>query len=158
MKKWNLKIKNDVQGIIRKLDSTFGSAEGFVFNLEKGNSDSVTFKLRKRGLYAFQILLLNRITVNGTILKSDSEKETEVEILFTQDLFTKLIIFLEISVGLGLSLTALFLGIESNPYLFIAGVILSMIAIGVWFDVKQRSRINIQKYKKLISEVLELKN
>ena len=156
MKEWNLKLKCDVQEIITKLDSSFGSADGFLFNIDKNKSDPVTFKLRKRGLYAFQILLLNRITVNGKILRSEREKETEVEILFTQDLFTKLIIFIEISVGLGLSLTALILGIESNPYLFIAGVIVSMIAIGVWFDVKHRSRINIQKYKKLISDILEL--
>jgi hypothetical protein len=112
--------------------------------------------VRKRGLYAFQIILLNRIIVNGKILKTDTENETDVEISFTQDVLTKLIMFINIFFGLGLSLTALISGINSNSYMLIAGGILITIGIALWFDVQQRFERNIQKYKTLISEILEL--
>jgi hypothetical protein len=156
MQEWNLKVKSNVQEIIKKLEATLGYVDGFVFNIDNDKNDSVTFKVRKRGLYAFQIILLNRIIVNGKILKTDTENETDVEISFTQDVLTKLIMFINIFFGLGLSLTALISGINSNSYMLIAGGILITIGIALWFDVQQRFERNIQKYKTLISEILEL--
>ncbi|WP_245535973.1 hypothetical protein [Psychroflexus torquis] len=50
MKRWNIKVKNSVQVIIKKLDSSLGSGDRFVFDMDKGENDSATFKVHNRGL------------------------------------------------------------------------------------------------------------
>ena len=78
---WNFKIKSNSQEITNKLDATFGSVNGFALDVQK-NNNSVTFKVRKRILYAFQTLLRNHIIANGEIKRI--ENETEVKISFSQ--------------------------------------------------------------------------
>lgn len=55
MKAWNFKVKSNPQEISKKLDSALGSVDGLVFNMNHDKNDSVTFKVRKRILYAYQI-------------------------------------------------------------------------------------------------------
>ncbi len=129
---------------------------GLVLNIKKVKNGSLAFKLRKRGLYAFQVIFQNRIIVNGKVIKTNTKNETDLEISFTQDFLTKLIIFIFLLSGLGLCLIAIILDINSNSYVLIAGGILLMIGIALWFDINRRFEKNIQKYKKLISEILVL--
>lgn len=152
MKTWNFKVKSNPQEIIKKLDSALGPADGFVFNMDHDKNDSVTFKVRKRVLYGPQIIFRNHIIVNGKMVKSDTENETEVEISFTQHFLTKL----DASVYLGFGLIIIILGISRSAILYIPGGILLAIGIALWIDVQKRFGRDIQKYKILISEILEL--
>jgi len=154
MKKWNFKVKSNIQEIIKKLDSTLGSADGFVFNIDNGKNDSVTFNVRKRGLYAFYLMFVNKIIVNGKILKTDTENETNIEISFTQYFLWKLIIFTHMFLGLGF-LIAIFFGISSSASLYILGGILLALGIVLWIAVQKKFEKDIQEYKTLISEILE---
>jgi len=153
MKKWNFKVKSNIQEIIRKLDSTLGSAEGFVFNIDNGKNDSVTFKVRKRSLYAFYLVFINKIIVNGKILKTDAENETTIEISFTQYFLWKLIIFTHVFLGLGF-LIVIFSGISSSTSLYMFGGILLVVGIVLWIALQQKFKKDIQEYKTLISEIL----
>ncbi len=154
MKKWNFKVKNNIQEIIKKLDSTLGSADGFVFNIDNGKNESVTFKVRKRGLYAFYIMFVNKIIVNGKILKTDTENETNIEISFTQYFLWKFIIFTHIFLGLGF-LIVLISGISSSAYMSIYAGIFLAVGIVLWIAVQKKFEKDIQEYKTLISEILE---
>lgn len=155
MKEWNLKVTSNVQEIIKKLNSTLGSVDGFDLNVDDAKKNSATFKLRKRGLYAFQTIFLNRIVVNGTVYKASAENESDVKISFTQDFLAKLILLGYIISGLALSLIAIISGIESNIYMLLAGAFVLILGVAFWFDVKRRFEKNIQKYKTLISEILD---
>ncbi len=155
MKKWNFKVKSNVQEIIKKLDSTLGSVDGFVFNIDNGKNDSVTFKVHKRGLYAFYLMFVNKIIVNGKILKSDTENETNIEISFTQYFLWKLIIFTHMFLGLGF-LIVIISGISSSAFMYIPGGILLAIGIVLSIAVQKKFEKDIQEYKTLISEILEL--
>lgn len=154
MKQWNFKIKNNPKDIVEKLESSLRPVDGFVLNIKKEKNDSLAFRLRKRGLYAFQVLFQNRIIVNGKIIKTNTKNKTDLEISFTQDYLTKLIIFIFITSGLGLCLTAIISETNDNSYMLIIGGILLIIGIALWFDINRRFEKNIQKYKKLISEIL----
>jgi len=154
MKKWNFKVKSNIQEIIKKLNSTLGSADGFVFNIDNGKNDSVTFKVRKRGLYAFYLVFINKIIVNGKILKTDTENETNIEISFTQYFLWKLVIFTHMFLGLGF-LIAIFSGISSSASFYIFGGILLALGIVLWIAVQKKFEKDIQEYKTLISEILE---
>lgn len=111
--------------------------------------------MRKPGLYAFQVIFQNRIIVNGKIIKANTKNETDLEISFTQDFLTKLILFIFILSGLGLSLTAIISETNNNSYMLIVGGILLIIGIALWVDINRRFEKNIQKYKTLISGILE---
>ena len=154
MKKWSFKVKSNVQEIIKKLDSTFGSDDGFVFNIDNGKNDSVTFKVHKRGLYAFYLMFVNKIIVNGKILKTDAENETNIEISFTQYFLWKLIIFTHMFLGLGF-LIAIISKISSSAYMYILGGILLAVGIVLWITVQKKFKKDVQEYKTLISEILE---
>ncbi len=154
MKKWNFKVKGNVQEIIKKLDSTLGSADGFVFNIDNGKNDSVTFKVRKQGLYAFYLMFINKIIVNGKILKTDTENETNIEISFTQYFLWKLVIYTNLFLGLGY-LIAIISGINSSAYMYIPGGILLAVGIVLLIAVQKKFEKDIQEYKTLISEILE---
>lgn len=156
MKQWNFKIKSNTKDISEKLESALTPADGFVLNIKKVKNDSLTFRLRKSGLYAFQVIYQNRIIVNGKIIKTSRKNETDLEISFTQDFLTKLIIFIFIISGLSVSLTAIISDINNNSTMLIVGGILLIIGIGLWFDINRRFEKNIKKYKKLISEILVL--
>lgn len=152
MKTWNFKVKSNPQEIIKKIDSALGSVDGFVFNTDHDKNDSVTFKMRKRVLYAYQIILRNHIIVTGKMLKTDTENETDVEISFTQHFLTTL----WVSIYLGFGLIAIILGISRSAAMYIPGGILLAIGIALWIDVQKKFKKDSQKYKTLISEVLEL--
>ena len=155
MKAWNFKVKSNPQEIIKKLDSTLGSVDGFVFNIDNGKNDSVTFKVHKRGLYAFYLMFVNKIIVNGKILKTDTENETNIEIFFTQYFLWKLIIFTHMFLGLGF-LIVIISGIGNNAFMYIPGGILLAIGIVLSIAVQKKFEKDIQEYKTLISEILEL--
>lgn len=154
MKNWTFKVKNNVQDIITKLDATFGSAHGFVFNINNDKNDSPTFKVRKRGLYAFYLMFVNKIIVTRKILKTDIKNETYIEISFTQYFLWKLLIgthlFLAISFLIRIVLKA-----NSNPYMYIIGVLFLVIAIILWITVQNKFKKDIQEYKTLISGILK---
>ncbi|TAJ12628.1 DUF423 domain-containing protein [Marinilabiliaceae bacterium JC017] len=151
METWNFKVKSNPQEIIKKLHSALGSGDGFVFNMDHDNNDSVTFKVRKRVIYPFQILLDNKIVVNGKILKTDTENETDVEISFVHHFFT--IVYISMFIGLGL--LAIILGISSSVSMSITGGLLIAVGIVFWIDVQRKSKRYIQNYKTLISKTLE---
>ena len=152
MKVWNFKVKSNPQEIIKKLDSTLGSVDGFVFNINHDKNDSVIFNVRKRILYPDQILHRNRIIVKGKMLKTDTKNKTDVEISFTQPFVITLILF----ILLGLGLFAIILGISSSASTYIPGGILLALGIVFWIAVQKKFVMDIQKYKTLISEILEL--
>ena len=154
MKKWNFKVKSNVQEIIKKLDSTLGSVNGFVFNIDNGKNDSVTFKVRKRGLYAFYLMFINKVIVNGKILKKDTENETNIEISFTQYFLWKLIIFTHMFLGFGF-LIAIISKIDSSAFMYITGGILLAVGIVLWITVQKKFKKDVQEYKTLISGILE---
>ena len=152
MKTWNYKVKSIPHEIIKKLDSALGYVNGFVFNIDDAKSDSLTFNVRKRILNPLQIILYNKIKVNGKILKTDSENETNVEVSFSQHFLT----ILYVSVFFGFGLVALIYGLVSGATMYLLGGILLLVGIILWIDVKKRFKRDIQKYKTLISEILEL--
>jgi hypothetical protein len=154
MKKWNFKVNSNVQEIIKKLESTLESADGFIFNIDNNKSDSVKFKVRKRGLYAFYLMFINKVIVNGEILKTNTENETNIEITFTQYFLWKLIIFTHLFLGLGF-LIAIISGINSNASMYIIGGILLAVGIVLWIAVRKKFEKDTQEYKTLISEILE---
>ena len=154
MKAWNFKVKSNVQEITKKLDATFGSVDGFVFNIDNAKNESVTFKVRKRGLYAFQIMFVNKIIVHGKILKTDTKNETNIEISFTQYFLWKLIIFTHMFLGLGF-LIAIITEISSSAYMYIPAGILLAVGIVLSIAVQKKFEKDIQEYKTLISEILE---
>ena len=154
MNEWNFKVKSNVQEIIKKLDATLGSADGFVFNMEHDQNNVAAFKVSKRGLYAFNLMFVNKIIVNGKILKTNTDNETNIEISFTQYFLWKLIIFTHIILGLGF-LIVIILGINSDPYMYIIGGLLLAIGVILMIAVKRKFERDIQQYKTLISGILE---
>lgn len=154
MKKWNFKVKDNLQEIIKKLESTFGSTDGFVFNLDTDQNDSVRFEVQRRGLYLFQIMFINKIIVKGKILKTDTENETNIEISFTQNILTKLIIYTHTFLGLGFLITII-LRNSNSASIYILGGILLVVGIVLLIAVQKKFEKNIQEYKILISQILE---
>ncbi len=150
MKAWNFKVKSNPQEIGQKLDAALGSGHGFVFKMDPGTNDSITFKVRKRSLNYLNFIRENQIIVNGKIFGTDTENETAIKISFTQHFLIRLYVFVFVSLGL----LAIVFGISSNAILLYGGV-LFLIGIALWFDVRKNSEKNIQKYKTLISGILE---
>ena len=153
MKVWNFKVKSNSQEIIKKLDSAFGSINGFVFNVKNENNDSVKIKIRKRILYAFQTVLRNHIVINGKMTKMNTKNETNVEISFNQHFLNTL----EVSILLVLGLLAIIFGIiNSSATMYIFGGIFLVVGIAGLIWVKKEFARNVQQYKTLLSEILEL--
>lgn len=153
MEKWNFKVKSKPQEIINKLNSALESFDGFVFNIDHAKNDSVLFNLRKRVIYPDQILHRNRIIVNGKILKTDIENETDVEISFTQHFLMTWTIF----IFFVLCLVAIISIIYSPASMYIPGGILLAVGILLWIALHKKFEKDIQNYKTLISEILEFK-
>jgi len=144
-------VRNNPQEIIKKLDSALGSGDGFVFNADHDKNDSLRFSFRKRVLYPHQILHRNRISVNGRILGTDTENDTDVEVSFTQHFLITFNIF----IFLGLGLFALILGIGGNSSALILGGISIAVGIVFWIAANNKFEKDLQKYKTLIAEILE---
>ncbi|PHR36891.1 MAG: hypothetical protein COA38_00750 [Fluviicola sp.] len=153
MKAWDFKMKSKPEEIVEKLNSALGSVNGFVFNMARDENDSVKFNFRKRVLYPDQILHRNRIIVSGRVLKTDTENETEVEISFTQHLATTVTTYMLIGSGL----FTLIIAIGGNASAYLPGGILLALGIVFWIALRGKFERDIQKYKTLISEILQFK-
>ncbi|NLD49259.1 MAG: DUF423 domain-containing protein [Clostridiaceae bacterium] len=152
MKVWISQTKSNPDEITKKLDSAFGSVKGFIFRSDHDNNDSVTFKIRKRVLYAYQMILRNHIIIKGKMIQADAKNETNIEISFTQHF----LITFYVSIFLVLGLLSIIFGIIFSATLFIPAVILLVAGITLWIYVHYRFKSDIQKYKTLISEILKL--
>lgn len=150
MADWNFKVKSNSQEITEKLNPAFGSVNGFVFDVDNDNS-SLTFKVRKRILYAFQTLLRNHIIAKGKI--TNMGNETEVKISFSQHFLNAL----EVSVLLILGMVAITFGIMSgNSTASILGGL--FLAFGITFLIFIQSQYtrNVKEYKTLFTKILDL--
>lgn len=153
MKTWKFKVKSNPNETSEKLKSALKSVDGFVFNVNRDNNNSVTFKVRKRILYAWYMVFQNWTIVNGKLLKMDTEDKTDVEISFDQHFLIKLIVSIHLLLGLGL-LVAIISGINSSAYMYIIGGILLALGIILWIGVQKKFEKDTQKYKTLISQIL----
>lgn len=149
MKAWNLKVRSNPQEIGQKLDAVFGSAGGFVLKMDAGTNDSIRFNLRKRSLNYLNFIRENQTIVHGKALETDTPNETDLEISFTPHFLS----IMYVSLFMCLGLLSIIVGISSNAIL-LYGSILFVIGMALWMDVRKRSERNIQKYKKLISDIL----
>ena len=151
MKAWKFKVRNNPEEIIKKLDSALGSGDGFVFNTDHDKNESVRFNFRKRVLYPHQILHRNRISVHGKISETVTENDANVEVTFAQHFLITLNIFIFI----GLGLFALILGIGGSTSAYILGGISIAVGVVFWIAANNKFEKDLQKYKTLISEILE---
>lgn len=153
MKKWNYKVKSTPQGIVNKLNAAFRTADGFVFNMEHDKNDLIVFDFHKPVRYPDQILHRNRIMVNGRILKTDTENESNIEFYFNQHLFMILTVFS--IVFSGLVLIAIILTRSTNVSMYLLGGVLIAVGIVLWLALQKKFEKDIQQYKTLISGILE---
>lgn len=153
MKTWHFKIQNNAKTISKRLEAALGSVNGFVYNMSQDKNDSISFKIRKRLLYAWYMYFHNNIIVNGKLLKTNTENETDVEINFTQHFFMSLVIFTNIFVGVGFLITILF-GERSSIAMYIFGGIFLAIGIVLGITMRKKHERNIQEYKSMISDAL----
>lgn len=109
--------------------------------------------MRKRVFYAWYMIYHNWTVVNGKLLKTDTENNTNVEISFTQHFLITWILGTHLFLGLCL-LIAIFSGISSSAAMFIPGALLLVVGILLWITIEKKFEKDIQKYKSLISEVL----
>ncbi|WP_339917177.1 DUF423 domain-containing protein [Yeosuana marina] len=155
MKAWKFKLKSSPKEISEKLESELKSIGGFVFHMNLEKNKSVTFKVRKRILYAWYIAFQNWTVVKGELLKNDTENRTNVEITFNQHFFIKLIIFTHIILVLGF-LIAIISGINVNSTEYILGGTLLALGIVLWVALQRKFEKDIQKYKSLITDIFEI--
>jgi hypothetical protein len=152
MKTWNFKVKSNPQEIIKKLDSEFGSVGGMIFNTHHDKNDSVAFKVRKRLQDGYAALHDNQTIAHGKMLMTDVENETYIEITFTQHFLR----ILYVSIYLVSGLIAIILGITISATIFIVTGILLAVGIAILMQARNKFEKDIQQYKTLISEILEL--
>jgi Flp pilus assembly protein TadB len=155
MKKWNFKVESSPKEISKNIESALESVNGLVFNMNHDKNNSITFKMRKRILYAWYLFYLNSIVVNGKLSKTDIEKETDVEISFNQHFLWKLVIFTHMSVGLGF-LIAVISGKISGASMYIIATTILAVGVILWIRVQKKYERNIQEYKTMISEILAI--
>ncbi|WP_044402195.1 hypothetical protein [Lacinutrix sp. Hel_I_90] len=154
MKKWNFKSKSNPKVISKRLEAAVGPVNGFVFNMNHEKNNFITFKMRKRILYAWYLFFLNSIVVHGKLSQTDIENETDVEISFNQHFLWKLVIVTNIIAGFSI-LIAVFSRENSSVYMYLIGAILLAIGLLLWIRVQKKYERNIQEYQILISEILE---
>ena len=155
MKAWNFKVKSNPKEISKNIESALGSVNGFVFNINYDKNNSITFKMRKRILYAWYLFFLNSIVINGKLSKTDIENETDVEISFNQHFLWKLVIFTDILVGLAILITVIS-GENNNASMYLIGTIILAVGVILWIRVQKKYERNIQEYKTMISDILEI--
>jgi hypothetical protein len=153
MKAWSFKLNNSPKEISDKLETELRSIGGFVFNINRNENSSVTFKMRKRILYVWYWAFQNWTIVNGELLKNNTENTTDVEITFNQHWLIRLIIFTHVILVLGL-LIAIISGINIDPSVYILEAILIGLGIALWIAIRRKFQKDIQKYKSLITEIL----
>jgi len=155
MKKWNFKVESSPKEISKNIESALEFVNGLVFNMNHDKNNSITFKMRKRILYAWYLFYLNSIVVNGKLSKTDIEKETDVEISFNQHFLWKLVIFTHMSVGL-VFLIAVISGKISGASMYIIATTILAVGVILWIRVQKKYERNIQEYKTMISEILAI--
>lgn len=154
MKAWNFKTESNPTDISKKLESKLGLDNGFVFSVDNDEKKSITFKIRKQILYGWYWAYQNWTIINGKLLKIDTEDKTNVEISFNQHFLIRLIMFTHIFLGLGL-LIAIISGISNSNSLYIFGGIILVLGVFLWVALQRKFEKDTQKYKTLISEILE---
>ena len=154
MKAWNFKTESNPTDISKKLESKLGLDNGFVFSVNNDEKKSITFKIRKQILYGWYWAYQNWTIINGKLLKIDTEDNTNVEISFNQHFLIRLIMFTHIFLGLGL-LIAIISGISNSNSLYIFGGIILVLGVFLWVALQRKFERDTQKYKTLISEILE---
>ena len=155
MKTWKFKSKSSPEEISKKLAGELKSIGGFVLDMNLRNNKSVTFKVRKRMLYAWYLAFQNWTVVKGKLLKDDSENRTQVEISFNKHFFIKMIIFTHIIFGLGF-LIAIISGKHVNTADYVIVGTLLVLGIVLWIAIQRKFERDIQKYKLLISDIFEV--
>ena len=151
---WNFEVSCNPKEVSERLEFALGTVYGFVINISHEKNNSISFRVRKRILYAWYMAFQNWTIVNGELLKNDMESKTNVKIIFNQHFLIRLIIFTHIFLGLSF-LIAIISGISSNASILIVAGILLAIGIVLWIAVQKKFRKDVQKYKILISEILE---
>jgi len=155
MEAWRFKLNRSPKEIGEKLDAELKSIGGFVFNINREKDKGVSFKMRKRILYAWYIAFQNWTVVKGELLKNDTEKETHVAITFNQHFLVKLIVFAHIILVLGF-LIALLSGINVSTAMYLLGITLLALGIVLWIAIQRKFEKDIQKYKSLLSQIFEI--
>lgn len=145
-------MKKSPKEISDKLETELGSIGGFVFNKSYGENNSLTFKVRKRILFAWYWAFQNWTIVNGELLKNDVENTTNVQITFYQHWLIRLIVLTHIILGLGF-LIAVISGINGNAFMYILGATLLVLGIILWIAIQRKFQKDTQKYKSLITEI-----
>ena len=153
MKKWNFKVKSNPEEVGKNLKSALGSVNGLVFNMHHDKKDSISFKMRKQILYAWYLVFLNSIIVNGKLSKAGINNETDVEISFNQHFLWKLVIFTHMFVGLGF-LFAIISGKSNSSSMYLLGAIILAAGIFLWIMVRKKYEKNVREYKALIAGIL----
>jgi hypothetical protein len=151
MKTWKFKINSNIQEITKKLDSAFDAKKGFDFKMDDSKDESVTFKVRKRILYAYQVVLRNHIVVNGKIQRTETDNETNVEVSFNQHVFTVFYAYMFSILGLFIIIFGLF----SSSNLYLLGGIFLAIGVAFWIGLQKKFKMDTQRYKTLISDILK---
>ncbi|SHF51882.1 hypothetical protein SAMN05444483_101430 [Salegentibacter echinorum] len=155
MEKWSFKVKSNPEVISENLESSLGSINGFVFQMKNDSSNFISFKIRKRLLYAWYILYHNNVIANGKLSKTGSNNETNIDISFSQHFLLKLVVFTHLFLGLGFVI-AIILGNSRNTSMFLLAALTLAIGIFLWFRLQKKYKRNVQEYKTLISKTLEL--
>jgi small-conductance mechanosensitive channel len=155
MKAWRFKLKRSPIEISEKLDSELRSIGGFVFNMNHENNTSVTFKIRKRFLYVWYLAFQNWTVVKGELLNKGPENETNVKITFNQHFFIRVIVFTHIILVFGF-LLAIISGINVSTSLVILVVTLLILGIVLWLAIQRKFEKDVQKYKTLMTDILDI--
>ncbi|APG59862.1 hypothetical protein [Christiangramia salexigens] len=156
MKRWNFKLKSNPNVISENLKSSLNSDYGFVLIIKNEGSDLILFKIRKWLNYAWYIIYHNNVIVNGRLSKTDTDNETNVEISFKQHLLWKLVIFTHLVLGLIFVIAII---LSKNTGVAMYSLALGTIAVGIFLRLRlqKKHERNIEEYRTLISEILELK-
>lgn len=104
--------------VSKNLESALQSVDGLVFHMNHEKKYSITFKIRKRILYAWYLMFLNSIIVKGKLSKTDIKNETLVEISFKQHILWRLDIFTNIFLVLAF-VVAIVSGKSSSGYIYL---------------------------------------
>lgn len=153
MKKWKFEVKNTPEEIISKLDSSLKAIGGFIFKTNQDKNDSLVFNFRKPVKYPDQILHRNRINVQGKVLKTDAANKAIVEVSFSQH-FLMILTVLSIVI-FGFWLVVIISRINSLTSQLVFGGLLLLAAIVLWVAFRKKFEKDVQKYKVLISDILE---
>ncbi|WPY97664.1 DUF423 domain-containing protein [Christiangramia sp. OXR-203] len=155
MKTWEFRMESTPSMISEKLDSSLESFNGFVFNIKNDKKNLISFKIRKRLQYAWYIIYHNNIIVNGRLGGTETKNATKVEITFKQHFLWKLVIFTHLVLGSGFIIALI---ANNNTNIAIYSFAAALIAIGIflWSKLQKKYNRNVQEYKNLISEILDL--